>query len=88
MNWDRIEGSFGIFQGITTVAGATQHLCDHDSKSDVDRFFNMRRIPGIDRTVQQSLETIQRCTATKSAQQNNLAALLSSPQPSTLSPKP
>jgi aminopeptidase N len=75
-NWEHIERSFGIFQGIPTVAGATEHLCDAVSRDDVDRFFSARRIAAIDRTVQQSLERIQRCTATKSAQSKNLAAFL------------
>jgi aminopeptidase N len=78
-HWDHIERSFGIFQGIPTVASATQHLCDPDSRDDVDRFFTTRRIAGIDRTVQQSLETIQRCVATKSAQSDNLKQFLGAP---------
>lgn len=75
-NWDHIERSFGIFQGVPTVAGAVQHLCDPDSRNDVDRFFSRRRIAAIDRTVQRSLETIERCVATKTAQARNLAAFL------------
>ncbi|HET9467976.1 MAG TPA: M1 family metallopeptidase [Vicinamibacterales bacterium] len=74
--WDHIERSFGIFQGIPTVVGATQHLCDVGLKEDVERFFEARRVSGIDRTVRQSIETIQRCTATKAAQSGNLDAFL------------
>lgn len=80
-NWDRIERSLGIFQGIPSVAGATQHFCDVDSRNDVDRFFSAHPVAGIERTVQQSLETIQRCAATKSAQARNLAAFLGAAGP-------
>ena len=80
-NWDHIERSFGIFQGIPTVASATQHLCESELKDDVDRFFSKRRVAGIDRTIQQSLETIQRCVTTKAAQSKHLAAFLTRPNP-------
>ena len=68
--------SFGIFQGIPTVVGSVRHLCDAESRDDVDRFFGMHRIAGTDRTLQQSLEVIERCAATKSAQAKNLAGFL------------
>ena len=74
--WDHIERAFGIFQGVPTVVSATQHLCNDALKDDVERFFDVHRVAGIDRTVRQSLETIQRCTLTKSTQSNNLDAFL------------
>jgi aminopeptidase N len=75
-NWETVERSFGIFQGIPTVVGSIRHFCDVASKNDVDRFFSEHRVAGIDRTLQQSLEAVERCTATKSAQAGNLAAFL------------
>ena len=74
--WDHIERSFGIFQGIPTVVGAIQHLCNDALKEDVERFFETRRVAGIDRTVRQSIETIERCTATRSRQTKNLDTFL------------
>ena len=73
-NWDTVVRKFGIFQGILGVVGSLQHLCDADARTDVNRFFGMHPVSGTDRTLQQSLETIQRCTSTKSAQGKNLAA--------------
>ena len=79
--WDHIERSFGIFQGIPSVVDATQNLCSDALKEDVERFFAGRHQSGIDRTVRQAVERIQRCTATKSAQANNLASFLAAAAP-------
>ena len=75
-NWDRVERAFGIFQGIPAVVASMEHLCDAASKNEVERFFSARSVDGIDRTLRQSLERIDRCTATRSAQAKNLAAFL------------
>ena len=75
-NWETVERSFGIFQGIPNVVGSIQHLCDAGSRNDVDRFFGTHRVAGTDRTLQQSLESIERCVATKSAQAKTLAQFL------------
>jgi aminopeptidase N len=80
-NWDSIERSFGIFQGLPTVVGSIQHLCDVDAKNDVNRFFGEHRVAGTERALQQSLESIERCAATKSAQAPNLAAFLAANSP-------
>jgi aminopeptidase N len=69
-NWERVERSFGIFQGIPTVVEALQHLCDTASKNDVGRFFDTHRVAGTTRVLQQSMESIDRCAAMKSAQGN------------------
>jgi len=75
-NWDTVVRSFGIFQGIPAVVGSVQHLCDMRSRDDIARFFGTHPVAGTDRTLQQSLENIERCAATKSAQAKNLAAFL------------
>lgn len=75
-NWDRVERRFGIFQAIPTVVGSMRHFCDVESRNDVERFFRQHRIGGTERTLQQALETIDRCAATKSAQTDDLAAFL------------
>jgi aminopeptidase N len=75
-NWERVERSLGIFQGIPAVVGSMQHLCDVESKNDVERFFEQHRVGGTERTLQQALERIERCAATKSAQAKNLAGFL------------
>src|SRR5688572_21099716 len=75
-NWERVERSFGIFQGIPTVVEALQHLCDTASKNDVGRFFDTHRVAGTTRVLQQSMESIDRCVAMKSAQGKSLAGFL------------
>jgi hypothetical protein len=72
-NWDTVERTFGIFQGIPTVVEGTQHFCDLGVKQDVERFFSTKRIEGVQRT---PLESIERCAALKSAQAANLSAFL------------
>lgn len=80
-NWERIERSFGIFQGIPRVVEGLQHLCDTASRNDVNRFFDTHRVAGTTRTLQQSLETIERCVAMKAAQAKNLAGFLATAGP-------
>ncbi len=82
-NWERVEKAFGIFQGIPTVVGSVEHLCGVNARSDVEAFFNAHRVAGTERTLQQSLERIQRCATLKSSQAKNLAAFLGAtvPQP-------
>ena len=75
-NWDTVERTFGIFQGIPTVIDGMQHFCDLRMKQDVDRFFSTRQIGGIERRLRQSLESIERCATLKSAQAANLSAFL------------
>jgi aminopeptidase N len=75
-NWGTIERTFGVFQGIPNVVGGIQHFCDLGMKEDVEGFFSTRRIEGVERTLQQSLESIERCAALKSAQAANLSAFL------------
>jgi aminopeptidase N len=75
-NWEQVERTLGIFQGVPTVVSSTQHLCDVQSKNDVERFFQQHPVGGTERTLQQSLERIERCAATKSAQTRHLAAFL------------
>jgi hypothetical protein len=76
VNWETVERSFGIFQGIPRVVEGLQHLCDTASKNDVGRFFDAHRVAGTTRALQQSMESIDRCVAIKSAQSQNLAAFL------------
>ena len=75
-NWASLEKSLDIFQGLPNVVGATQHFCDPASREDVERFFNLHRVRGTERTLTQALETIDRCIATKSRQSKNLSEFL------------
>ena len=78
-NWEQLERSLGIFQGIPTVVGSLEHMCDVGAKNDAEGFFSARSVAGVDRTLRQSLERIDHCVATKSAQAGNLAGFLGTP---------
>ena len=80
-NWDTVERLVGMFQGLPRVVGSVQHLCDARAGNDVEQFFSRRSIPGADRTLQRSLESIQLCAATKSAQAQNLEGFLAAAGP-------
>jgi aminopeptidase N/puromycin-sensitive aminopeptidase len=75
-NWHTIEQSLDIFQGVPDVAGAVRHFCDAGARHDVEQFFSGQRTAAIERTVRQSLEAIDRCAATKSAQAQHLSRFL------------
>jgi ERAP1-like C-terminal domain len=75
-NWQEVERALGIFQGIPGVIRSLQYLCDVDSRNEVDQFFGTHPVDGADRVLRRSLESIQRCTAMKSAQSDDLAAFL------------
>ena len=77
-NWEHVERSLGIFQGIPGVIGSLQHLCDAGSRNEVEEFFATRPVAGADRTLRRTLETIQRCAGTRSAQAKSLQEFLQS----------
>ena len=80
-NWESVERSYGIFQGIPRVVEGLQHLCDTASKDDVARFFDAHPVAGTSRALQQSMESIDRCVAMKAAQGKNLAEFLAAAGP-------
>jgi hypothetical protein len=72
-NWDSIQRSLGVFQGLPQIAGGTNSFCDQPTRDDVQRFFDAHPIRAIDRQVRQALETIDRCIATKKEQRQNVS---------------
>ena len=75
-NWQAVERSVGIFQGLPAIVRATGYLCDPASRNDVERFFAEHPVRGTERTLLQSLETIDRCVATKNEQSESLRGFL------------
>ena len=76
-NWEQVERSFGIFQGIPTVVGSLEHLCDVASKKRRRTIFSAHAVsPASTARCDSRSKRIERCVATKSAQANNLAAFL------------
>ena len=75
-NWSAIEKSIGIFQGMPAIVRATQNFCDAAARDDVDQFFRQHPVRGAERALQQSLETIDGCVATKGEQAESLRGFL------------
>jgi puromycin-sensitive aminopeptidase len=75
-NWDAIQASLGVFQGLRRVASRVNSFCDQPTRDDIERFFQAHRVRAIDRDVRQSLDTIDRCIQTKTQQEKNLTAFL------------
>jgi hypothetical protein len=74
-NWEALQRT-GTFQGVGRVVNATQYFCDESTRSDIHRFFDTHAIAGNERRVRQSLETIDRCIATRLHHAGPLAAFL------------
>ena len=80
-NWASLEKSLDIFQGLPNLVGAPQHFCDPASRADVEQFFTQHRVRGTERTIQQSLETIDRCIATRDRQSASLRRFFTAQTP-------
>ena len=80
-NWASLEKSLDIFQGLPAVVGAPQHFCDLAARADVEQFFTQNRVRGTERTILQSLETIDRCIATRKGQSASLERFLRAQTP-------
>jgi aminopeptidase N len=75
-NWDALQKTLGVFQGLPGIVGATGSFCDEPTRRDVQNFFEAHPIKALDRQTRQSLETIDRCIQTRSRQGSNLTAFL------------
>jgi puromycin-sensitive aminopeptidase len=75
-NWTKLSKQLGVFQGLPIVVGSTRFFCSAESRNDVERFLKQNSIPGTERTVEQSLETIDRCIATRNQQSKGLSEFL------------
>jgi aminopeptidase N len=80
-NWEKLERSLDVFQGLPIVVSATQHFCDAAARHDVERFFEVHRVAGAARALQQALETIDRCIVTRRDQSKNLTDFLNRAAP-------
>lgn len=72
--WNEFEQKLGTFQGIPTIIAATASFCDVEGRDDVKQFFTTYPVSSAERTIRESLETIQSCIDLKSRQADKLAA--------------
>jgi hypothetical protein len=66
--WGELEKKIGPFLGTPTVVGSLTSLCGGDKAEEVRRFFSDHPVPDAQRTLQQSLESVELCGAIASAQ--------------------
>ena len=74
--WSELEERIGPFLATPTVVGSLTSLCGHDKAEEVRRFFSDHPVPDAQRTLQQSLESVELCGAIASAQTPVLAGWL------------
>jgi len=75
-NWDSIQRKVDVFQGLPSIVGSASDFCDQPMRDELAGFFREHPHRAIDRVVTQSLETVDRCIATKNQQAENLSAFL------------
>jgi aminopeptidase N len=76
-HWPQIEKIGGTFAGGFLVY-TTSTFCDPGARDEVRQFFNQHTVPTAERTLRQTLETINSCIDLKSRQSQNLAGWLQS----------
>jgi len=74
-HWPQVEAKLTNFSSGSVINSAAQ-FCDNGSRVEVQQFFAQHPIPGTDRTLKQSLESINLCIDLREQQQGNLASWL------------
>jgi aminopeptidase N len=76
-HWPEIQKIGGTFAGAFLVY-TTSTFCDPAARDQVQEFFREHQVPEAERTLRQTLETINSCIDLKSRQAQNLAGWLQS----------
>jgi len=74
--WPDVQKKTGEFVGNTVIVGALASFCDPGHANEIKAFFESHPVPDAARTLQQSLERINSCSALAAAQSAKLAAWL------------
>jgi aminopeptidase N len=74
-HWPQVEAKLTNFSTGSVISSAAQ-FCDSSARDEVQQFFAQHPIPGTDRTLKQSLESINLCIDLRQQQQGNLASWL------------
>jgi len=75
-HWRELEPKLTIFGGDTAVTGALSSFCDAAARNDISAFFMQHPLPGAARTLSQTLERIDNCSALRTAQTPIVASWL------------
>jgi hypothetical protein len=89
--WDRLSTTFGAFGGTGRIIEALGQFCSGESARQIDHFFDSHSVGGAQRTLEQSLDRVQRCAAVAEGQADHLRRALEPPhaqphQPSQYQP--
>ena len=78
--WGDVQKKSGdlVYGGNSVVVAALGTFCDSRTRQDIARFFAVHKVPDATRTLQQTLERIDRCAALRPAQPATLTAWLES----------
>jgi len=75
-NWPALTPKIAIFGGDTNLVAALGGFCDTAVRADIRAFFQAHPLPGAARTLDQTLEQIGACIATRAAQSPAVASWL------------
>jgi aminopeptidase N len=67
-HWTALAPKLSIFGADTTLTSALGSFCDAPARADIASFFAAHPLPGADRTLRQTLERIDNCTALRASQ--------------------
>jgi len=67
-HWAELEPKITIFGGDTAITGALSSFCDRAARDDISAFFRQHPLPAAARTLSQTLERIDNCSALRTAQ--------------------
>ena len=76
-HWDDLQRT-GVFQGLRRIVGQTSNFCNRSDRADVENFFRTHAASGNERLAQRSMETIDRCVASREYQSKYLSEFLKS----------
>lgn len=74
--WQALEGRFGAFGGTSRIVESLGAFCSADALEDIRTFFHSHPIPEARRTLEQTLEEIQRCARVAPKQAHQVEQLL------------
>ena len=74
-HWPQVQAKLTNFSTGAIINSAAQ-FCDAADRDQVEQFFKQHPAPGTDRTLKQSLESINNCIDLRQQQQTNLASWL------------
>ncbi len=75
-HWAELEPKITIFGGDTTVVASLGNFCDAAARDDIASFFRQHPLPSAARTLTQTIERIDNCSAFRSAQTGSVTSFL------------